>query len=84
MLAWYCWIFLGISDHTVNVLLCFWITQGDVEYYYIDVWSSLYTWGGGPLPEAGDLVEVPPGQTLLLDMDTPILKVLLIKGKNKN
>ena len=60
------------------------ITQGDVEYYYIDVWSSLYTWGGGPLPEAGDLVEVPPGQTLLLDMDTPILKVLLIKGKNKN
>lgn len=54
--------------------------QGLVEYYFIDVWSSLYTWGGGPLPEVGDLVEVPPGQTLLLDMDTPILKVLLIKG----
>jgi len=46
----------------------------------VDVWSSVYTWGGGPLPEEGDLVEIPQGQTLLLDMDTPVLKVLLIRG----
>ncbi|KAF6037339.1 PKHD1L1 [Bugula neritina] len=53
----------------------------EATFFYVDVWSSVYTWGGGPLPEEGDLVEIPQGQTLLLDMDTPVLKVLLIRGK---
>ncbi|XP_019623376.1 PREDICTED: fibrocystin-L-like [Branchiostoma belcheri] len=55
-------------------------TQDDADYWYIDRWSSVFTWGGGPLPEAGDFVIVPAGQTLLLDTDTPVLKMLLIEG----
>ncbi|CAH1226877.1 PKHD1L1 [Branchiostoma lanceolatum] len=54
--------------------------QDAADFWYIDVWSSPYTWGGGPLPEAGDLVAVPKGMTLLLDVTTPVLKVLLIQG----
>ncbi|XP_067950539.1 fibrocystin-L-like [Watersipora subatra] len=50
------------------------------DYWYIDVWSSTATWGNGPLPTEGDLVVIPDGQTLLLDMDTPVLAMLLIQG----
>ncbi|XP_066278772.1 fibrocystin-L-like [Branchiostoma lanceolatum] len=55
-------------------------TQDNADYWYIDRWSSVFTWGRGPLPEAGDFVVVPAGQTLLLDTDTPVLKMLLIEG----
>jgi hypothetical protein len=34
------------------------------------------------MPVDGDMVVVPTGQTLLIDMNTPILKMLLIKGEN--
>ncbi|XP_052805044.1 fibrocystin-L-like isoform X2 [Mya arenaria] len=61
----------GIAQETAS---------GDADFSYIDVWSSTFTWGGGPLPEAGDMVVVPTGMTLLLDMDTPILAFLLIQG----
>ncbi|KAI8520654.1 Fibrocystin-L [Branchiostoma belcheri] len=64
---------VAVGDHGIA-------TQADADYWYIDRWSSVFTWGGGPLPEAGDFVIVPAGQTLLLDTDTPVLKVLLIEG----
>ena len=47
----------------------------------MDIWSSRYTWDNGPLPTEGQTVVVPEYETLLLDMDTPILKLLHIKGK---
>lgn len=53
---------------------------GDANFEYIDVWSSPFTWGGGPLPEKGDFVVIPAGMTLLLDIDTPVLSFLLIQG----
>ncbi|KAL3886654.1 hypothetical protein ACJMK2_026634, partial [Sinanodonta woodiana] len=49
-------------------------------FYYVDRWSSLYSWGGGPLPAAGEMVVIPKGQTILLDIDTPVLSMLLIQG----
>ncbi|XP_072027284.1 LOW QUALITY PROTEIN: fibrocystin-L-like [Amphiura filiformis] len=52
----------------------------NASYYYVDVWSSKYTWGGYDPPIEGDFVVVPDGQTLLLDTSTPILKMLLIQG----
>ncbi|XP_071488092.1 fibrocystin-L-like [Diadema antillarum] len=55
-------------------------TQDNADYFYIDVWSSIYTWGGNNPPVEGDFVIVPAGQTLLLDVTTPILSVLLIQG----
>ncbi|XP_067676837.1 fibrocystin-L-like isoform X2 [Haliotis asinina] len=54
--------------------------QTDAAFEYIDVWSSKATWGGNDPPGVGELVVVPKGQLLLLDTDTPVLKMLLIKG----
>ena len=53
----------------------------NADFEYIDQWSSPWTWGGGPLPIEGDLVVIREGQTVLLDTDTPVLKMLLIQGK---
>ncbi|XP_071828580.1 fibrocystin-L-like isoform X3 [Apostichopus japonicus] len=54
--------------------------QDDADFFYIDVWSSIYTWGGQDPPVAGDLVVIPAGNTILLDQSTPVLKVLLLQG----
>ena len=67
-------------------------TEGDSSYFFIDAWSSAATWGGDPnqIPKDGDYVVVKKGQVLLLDVDTPVLSMLLIKGmyhknsKNRN
>uniref|UniRef100_H2Y4C5 G8 domain-containing protein n=1 Tax=Ciona savignyi TaxID=51511 RepID=H2Y4C5_CIOSA len=49
-------------------------------FQYVDLWSSIYTWGGLPPPTAGDLVVIKAGQTVVLDVNTPIFKLLLIQG----
>jgi hypothetical protein len=56
--------------------------QVNADFHYIDVWSSLYTWGTNlSLPVDGDMIVVGPGQTLMVDTDTAIVKMLLIKGR---
>ncbi|KPP78019.1 fibrocystin-L-like, partial [Scleropages formosus] len=52
----------------------------NADFFYIDVWSSKYTWGGLSPPEAGMFVVITKGQTILLDTSTPVLKMLLIQG----
>ncbi|KAG8441692.1 hypothetical protein GDO86_010757 [Hymenochirus boettgeri] len=49
-------------------------------FFYIDVWSSIYTWGGETPPDEGSLAVITQGQTILLDQSTPVLKMLLIQG----
>lgn len=51
-----------------------------VEFWYVDLWSSPFTWQDGIIPSAGDFVVVPQGQTLFLDVVTPVLAYLLIQG----
>ncbi|XP_033119893.1 fibrocystin-L-like [Anneissia japonica] len=55
-------------------------TQENAEFYYVDVWSSRWTWKGKDPPIEGEFVAVQAGQTILLDVDTPILAFLLIAG----
>ncbi|XP_066271168.1 fibrocystin-L-like [Branchiostoma lanceolatum] len=57
-------------------------TQDNADFYYVDRWSSVYTWGGeeAGLPVEGDFIIVEEGQTLLLDTDTPVLRMVLIDG----
>ncbi|XP_068236296.1 fibrocystin-L-like [Palaemon carinicauda] len=55
-------------------------TDENAEFFYIDRWSSIYTWGGEPVPSQGQLVVIDEGQTILLDESTEVLKMLLIKG----
>ena len=52
------------------------------QFYYVDVWSSRFTSGGlaENKPVEGDFVVIKEGQTILLDENTPILKMLLIQG----
>ena len=43
-------------------------------------WSSPTSWPGRLLPQAGDNVTIPPGQTLLLDVSPPPLGQVTIQG----
>ncbi|XP_069372727.1 PKHD1 like 1, tandem duplicate 1 [Paralichthys olivaceus] len=52
----------------------------NADFFYIDVWSSRFTWGGLSPPERGSFAVITKGQTILLDTNTPVLKMLLIKG----
>ncbi|KAM4688908.1 fibrocystin-L [Discoglossus pictus] len=52
----------------------------NADFFYIDVWSSKYTWGGESPPDEGSLAVITKGQTILLDQSTPVLKMLLIQG----
>ncbi|KAI3358131.1 hypothetical protein L3Q82_003134 [Scortum barcoo] len=52
----------------------------NADFFYIDVWSSRFTWGGLSPPEKGSFAVVTKGQTILLDTNTPVLKMLLIQG----
>ncbi|XP_068231985.1 fibrocystin-L-like [Palaemon carinicauda] len=56
------------------------ITGGEAEFFYIDRWSSTFTWGGEPVPSKGQMVVIDVDQTVLLDQSTDVLKMLLIKG----
>jgi len=59
----------------------------DQDFWYIDRWSSHFTWGCNDTnitcpnkPVEGDIAVIPWGKTVLLDESTPILTVLLIQG----
>ena len=55
--------------------------NSNVTFEYIDVWSSTYTWGGEGIPVEGDFAVISQNQTILLDVSTPVLSFLLIRGK---
>ena len=69
-----CYISL-VAETTSPQLKC-----QNCHVWYVDVWSSNFTWGGKPPPGEDALVVVPEGQLLLLDESTPVLAMLLIKG----
>ncbi|XP_030002867.1 PKHD1 like 1, tandem duplicate 2 [Sphaeramia orbicularis] len=52
----------------------------DADFSYVDVWSSRFTWGGLDPPGEGMFAVITKGQTILLDTDTAVLKMLLIQG----
>merc|ERR1719431_993384 len=54
--------------------------DGSANFYFIDRWNSIWTWGGTGTPLAGELIHITEGQTILLDTSTPVLKMLLIDG----
>ena len=69
------------SGRTIRAPVMVWIdgkgfAMSNATFWYVDLWSSPFTWGGGPLPQEGDFVVIPRGQTLLLDVNTPILSYL--------
>ena len=57
------------------------LLQTGSEFEYVDVWSSRFSWGGLDPPEEGDMVVIPADMTILLDVTTPVLSMLLIQGE---
>ena len=51
-----------------------------VAYLYIDRWSARTTWLNGEFPGDGWDVVVPRGQALLVDQDTPLIRILTVQG----
>ena len=49
------------------------------NFLYVLKWSDSRTWGVDLPPIADDLVYVPPGMTLLIDQDTPVLKGIAVE-----
>ncbi|CAF0814130.1 unnamed protein product, partial [Brachionus calyciflorus] len=54
--------------------------NSQVFFEYIDLWSSIYTWGGMDPPIEGDLVIISEDQTVYFDTNTPVLKGIIIIG----
>ncbi|KAJ0054901.1 hypothetical protein NL108_007111 [Boleophthalmus pectinirostris] len=50
------------------------------DFFYIDVWSSRFTWGGLSPPEKGTFAVITKNQTILLDTSTPLINVVLSPG----
>lgn len=48
------------------------------NFLYVLKWSDSRTWGTDLAPIDGDLVYVPPGMTLLIDKDTPVLQGIAV------
>jgi hypothetical protein len=55
-------------------------TAGAADFRYADFWSSPTTWGGDRPPTAGDLVHIPSGHVVVLDVSPPKLAVLVVEG----
>lgn len=70
-----------MKNHDKTSKVCAVLLQDNAAFLYVDAWSSNFTWGGKSPPEEGSLVVITKGQTVLLDQNTPILKMLLIQGK---
>uniref|UniRef100_UPI00193AC945 fibrocystin-L-like n=1 Tax=Styela clava TaxID=7725 RepID=UPI00193AC945 len=50
------------------------------KFYYIDLWSSIWTWGGRGIPGDDTFIVIPAGMEIMIDENTAILKMLLIQG----
>ena len=56
--------------------------DSQIRFQYIDRWSSPYTWGEeGQLPKEGDSVLIQKGQIVFLDINTPVLNLILVEGE---
>ncbi|CAH8644630.1 unnamed protein product [Heterobilharzia americana] len=54
--------------------------NGNFLFYYVDRWSSRFTWNNQPIPQENDFIVINQGQNVMLDVDTPVLSMLLING----
>ena len=52
-----------------------------LTYMYANLWSDTITWGGEFAPIEGDLVYIPAGLNLIVDVDsTPVLSAVVVDG----
>ena len=57
------------------------VATQDLVFRYCSYWSDATTWGGEFAPIEGDMVYIPPGLHLLVDIpSSPILSAVLVEG----
>ena len=57
------------------------VSNRDIVYRYVSVWSSDTTWGGEFAPMEMESIYVPKGLNLLVDVDkTPLLNAIIVEG----
>ena len=57
------------------------IVKDGVEFFYGLRWSNPDSWGNDAPPRAGDSVYVPPGQTVIVDQNSPKeLNAVIVEG----
>jgi hypothetical protein len=57
------------------------VYDGQQTYFrYLDRWSSLTTWKYQEPPVDGDTIVVPAGQSILVDVPSPLLFLVLVQG----
>jgi hypothetical protein len=52
----------------------------NASFEYLDRWSASTTWGGLAPPPTGYVAVIPPGQTVLLDVSPPRLRLIIVEG----
>ena len=76
----------GASGRTIRAQVMVFVegkgfAQSDnIIFWYVDLWSSRFTWGNDDPPREGELVVIPRGQTLVLDTVTSVLGYLIVQG----
>jgi len=57
------------------------VSNREIVFRYVSVWSSDTTWGGEFAPMEGESVWIPKGLNLLVDVDSsPVLKAVIVEG----
>ena len=57
------------------------VATRDLVFRYVSYWSDETTWGGEFQPVEGDMVYVPAGLHLFVDVErTPVLSAVLVEG----
>ena len=76
----------GASGRTVRAQVMVYVggkgfaQSENIIFWYVDLWSSRFTWGNEEPPQSGQLVVVPRRQTLVLDTVTPVLGYVVVQG----
>lgn len=74
---------LGLVDSSLEIYIdgYGYVSNNEVIFKYVSLWSDETTWGGDFAPIEGDSVHIPAGLNLLVDIDsTPELNAILVEG----
>lgn len=54
--------------------------DSNLKFMYVDRWSAVTSWRNQRLPRAGDIVWIPEGQVIMLDIFSPQFLFVLVQG----
>jgi len=58
------------------------VSTKDHVFTYVNMWSDSETWGGDFAPVDGEMVHLPAGMNLFVDIDrSPVLRAVLVEGQ---